>query len=174
MSNTLVSPAELSEFPGAPFSDGMVDIAAASVRGDAGWHIAPEVTETLTVDSYGGYLLILPTRRIVGVTAVRDVTNGSTVTVTDWSRQSGGLYRRNGWPAGVLEVDLTHGYATLPADLKPILAARARQAVDPRDPSLSQKSTTRGPFTDSESYRTDGATITDPTIARYAAYSGVA
>lgn len=173
MANTLIAPVELSEFPGAPYSDGMVDIAAASVRAEAGWHIAPEVTETIEVDSYGGTLLIIPSRRIVSVTEIRNMTSSAEV-VTGWSRLRGGLYRRSGWPAGVLEIDLTHGYATTPEDLKPILAARARNATDPRDPSLAQKTTTRGPFTDSETYRDGAASTVDPTIARYAVLAGVA
>jgi hypothetical protein len=48
MANTLVSPYDLEDFPGAPFSDTLVDAAVSEIRGEAGWHIAPQVTETLT------------------------------------------------------------------------------------------------------------------------------
>lgn len=172
MANTLVGPNDLIDLPGAPYDDALVDMAAASVRAEAGWHIAPVQAETLTVDSYGGYLLILPSRRVVSVTAVRDVTTGSEV-LTGWSRMSGGLYRRTGWPAGVLEVDLTHGYDTTPLDLLPILAARTTSVMDPRDMSVASYSVNRGPFGESKTYR-EGASGMDPVIARYAVPAGVA
>ena len=172
MSNTLVNWSELDEMPGAPFSEGIVDIAVAQLRADAGWHIAPVVTETLTIASNGGSLLILPTRRIVSLSAVRDVTTGSTA-VTGWTRLGGGLWLGyRGFPAGLLEVDLTHGYETMPADLLPVVADYARRVSDTRDPGLASR--TVGPFT--ESYRDlGGATVTlSPALARYAVPGGVA
>ena len=173
MSNTLVNWSELDALPGAPFSEEIVDIAVAQLRADAGWHIAPVVTETLTVNSNGGNLLILPTRRIVAITAMRDVTSGSAA-VTGWTRSIAGAYRLYGpgFPAGVLEVDLTHGYETMPADLLPVVADYARRVSDTRDPGLASR--TVGPFT--ESYRdVGGATVTlSPALARYAVPGGVA
>lgn len=170
MPNTLVDPTDIMDFPGGPFEDQVVDAAVASVRAEAGWHIAPQVTQTLTVDSYGGTLLILPSRRIVAVTAVRNVTTGSE-TLGNWTRMSGGIYRRTGWPIGVLEVDLTHGYATTPEDLLPAVAARAVRLMTPRDPELASR--TVGQV--AETYRAgDGSTPTDPVIARYAVVAGVA
>lgn len=166
MANTLVSPADLVDW--GDFDTYLVDVAVAALRADAGWHIAPVVTETLTVDSYGGYLLILPTRRIVSVTAVRDVTTTSEVQ-TAWSRMTGGLYRKSGWPAGVLEVDLTHGYTATPLDLLPVVVDYIRRASNPRDLSLA--SISRGPF--AESYR-DVGDATSPALARYAVPGGVA
>lgn len=167
----LVTSVELDGLPGAPFDDSIVSIASAQVRADAGWHIAPVVTETLTVDSNGGALLVLPTRRIVSVTAVRDVTTGSDV-VSGWTRSGGYLYRSRGFPAGVLEVDLTHGYAFTPPDLLPVIADYARRVGDPRDPGVASRSVGQV----SESYRTDGATSTTvtPALARYAVPAGVA
>lgn len=170
MSNTLVSSAELTDFPGAPFDDYAVDIAAASVRADAGWHIAPVVTETLTVDSFGGQLLVLPTRRITAVTAIRNVTDGTEV-VTGWRRMTTGIYRRAGWPIGTIEVDLSHGYAKTPLELLPVIARRVSQA--PREPGLASHSITRGPFSESSSYR-GGASGLDPVVARYAVPAGIA
>lgn len=168
MVNTLVSAPELVDFPGAPHDDYLVDLAAAAVRAEAGWHIAPVLTETLTVDSYGGTLLVLPTRRIVAVTAVRDVTDGSEL-LTGWKRWAGGLYRTtSGWPVGRIEVDLSHGYATTPLELLPILAARSMSLVNVRNPDLAARSV--GGV--SESYR--DVSVADPVIQRYSVPAGVA
>jgi hypothetical protein len=137
----LLSPEDLSDFPGAPFPARLVEAASESVRADAGWHIAPQVTETVAVHGDGGRILILPSRRVVSVTEVRDVSGGSPVVLTGY-RLAGGsvLYRDSGWPDGfaVLEVDMVHGFDTVPADLLPIVAARCKQAS--MDSTVTQES----------------------------------
>jgi hypothetical protein len=164
VANTLVSTSDLMDFPGSPFQETRVDIAAASVRSDAGWHIAPVVTETITVRSYGGRELLLPSRRVVSVASVG--------TLTDWVLQSEGvLYRHVGWPVGVLEVTFTHGFGSVPVELLPVLAARAAGAARLRDPAVSATSVGQVQV----SYRDTTATIaTDPVIARYSVRVGVA
>ena len=100
------------------------------------------------------------------------MTTGSTA-LTGWSRAGGGLYLGyRGFPSGLLEVDLTHGYDEVPLDLLPVIADYARRVSDSRDPGLVSR--TAGPFT--ESYRSlDGATLTlDPALARYAVPAGIA
>jgi hypothetical protein len=163
----LVSLSDLMPFPGAPFDDALVGIAAASVRAEAGWHIAPVVTETLEVVSYGGQLLPLPTRRIVSIAAVRDPDG---VAITTWEKMSAGIYRKSGWPIGVVSVDLTHGYATVPAELLPVLVQRVK--ATPVASNVSQRSSTVGPFGESETYRTTA--VMDPIVARYAVLPGIA
>jgi hypothetical protein len=171
---SLASASDLSGFEGAPFDDIAVSIACADVRAEAGWHIAPKVTETLTVASYGGNLLTLPTRRLVSVTAVRDVSTGSPVTLTDWTRIGLALYRgttyrwSTGWPVGTLEVDVVHGYDTTPRDLLPVIVARVNSATTVG--AVQQRSYTVGGISESETYRDE----TDPVLARYALISGVA
>ena len=135
MTNTLVDPPDLAAYPGAPFPQSVVDAAVANLRGDVDWHIAPEVTETITVDGSPDDLLVLPTLRIVTVTAVRDVSGTTPVTLTGWrvNKKAGLLQREEGWPEGfeALEVDLTHGYTNTPAELLPAVAYYCqRQAVD--------------------------------------------
>lgn len=139
MANTLVEPADLLPFPGAPFTQEVVDAAVAAVRKTAGWHIAPSVTETATVESQGGRFLFLRTLHLTEVTAVRDVTN-STPVVLDGYRthqtdefKAGILDRPCGWPCGVLEVDLTHGYPECPEDLLPAVAELCRAAKSARE-----------------------------------------
>lgn len=130
MANTLVAPADLAAFPGAPFVDTLVDAAAGSVRDDAGWHIAPSVTETLTVVSPGGTALLIPSLKYT-ITSVRDVTDpANPETITNYvDRRHGILHRSYGWATDhKYEVAVTHGYTTCPPALLPILAHRAQAA----------------------------------------------
>ncbi|HEY9353816.1 MAG TPA: hypothetical protein VIP28_11220 [Nocardioides sp.] len=126
MTNTLADPADLADYPGAPFTQAVVDSAVAALRGDCGWHIAPEITETLTVNGSPDKTLILPTLLIVEITAIRDVSGDTPVVLTGWrmSSRAGLLRREEGWPDGfeVIEVDLTHGHTDTPADLLPAVA----------------------------------------------------
>jgi hypothetical protein len=163
----LVTFADLFNFDGFPFNEDLVSIAAASVRSEAGWHIAPVVTETLQVTSYGGQLLPLPTRRIVTITQVR---GSDAVAITGWTKMSMGVYRKSGWPIDVLSVDLTHGYDETPADLLPIVVQRVKATSVPSN--VSQRSTTTGPFAESETYR--DVSSRDPVVSRYAVLPGVA
>lgn len=127
MANTLVSAAELADFPGAPFADVIVDDAVAQLQILAGWHIAPVVTETIVLDHDGGRDLLLPSRKVVKVDEIRDMSGSTPAVITGWRLSPAG-YVTGCWPRGtaVLEVDLTHGYAQTPA---PIRAAVARLAA---------------------------------------------
>jgi hypothetical protein len=75
---------------------------------------------TWTASSYGCTELELPYYPVTAVSAVR--VNG--VTVTGWSLRNGTLYRSAGfgyrysWPPDVIDVDLTHGYTSVPDDVK--------------------------------------------------------
>lgn len=131
MASPLVAPDDLDGFPGAPFAQGIVDAAAGSVRGEAGWHIAPSITETITLDTDGGRYLFLPTMRLTAVSEVRDVTGDAPKVLSDWRKSRAGmLYRAGGWPSGLesVEVDLTHGYDACPDELLSVIAARAQAA----------------------------------------------
>lgn len=147
MSNTLAAPGDLTDFPGAPFVDALVDAAVASLRREVGWHIAPSVDETLTVDASGGHWLMLPTMHLTAVAEVRNVSgDGDPVVITGWRfKRSGMLYRAGGWPHGVgaIEVDVTHGEAETPPELLPVIAERcqvAKRRVDLNSRSLGDLS----------------------------------
>lgn len=170
MANDLVSPSDLSGFPGAPFADGVVDAAVAELRKVAGWHVAPSIDETVAVDADYGRSVILPTLRLNAVAAVRNVTSlvDDPTDVTDYRTtptlrfRAGIVDRPCGWPCGVLEFDITHGYDTCPAELLPIIAAACRQiGADSRN--VQQQGA--GPF--SVTYREPSGDI-DPAVARYA------
>lgn len=161
---------DLVAYPGAPFSASLVKSATEAVRGECGWHIAPVLTETLTLDCAGGPMLRIPTLELAAVTAVRDVSGDSPVALDGWRKSKSGLLERPaGWPYGfeVIEVDITHGYATCPADLLPAIAAVAR-AVS-MDVAVSQQGT--GPYSVTyTNLSTLGAwldRVSASTIARY-------
>ena len=120
----LVTVQDLPAGPGAPSQDDL-DVIADDVRAHCGWHIAPEVTETLTLDSNGADVLVLPTLALNDVTAVR-YWNGSEMvplsgwdTRTGWSSESSTIRHAGGFPRGrrMLEVDVRHGYETVPKSL---------------------------------------------------------
>lgn len=156
MPPSLVSdPTLLDDYPGAPFPAFVVESAAESVRSDAGWHIAPQVTETVTVDGAWSKLLILPTLKLVSVSAVR-VWNSTTEVYearTGWRLAgSGMLWHPLGWDYGVsgVEVDMVHGFDDCPLDLIPVVAARCQRASV--DATVTQRSETVGARTSSEAY----------------------
>lgn len=137
----LVNPNDLSEFPGAPYAVWVLNAAAESIRDECGWHIAPVRTETLTLDSDGGRILLLPTLRLVAVTEVRDVTTETPTVLTNWRKSAAGMLSRpGGWPNGLgaVEVDVVHGYDECPSSLYPVIADRCVQAS--RDGTITQES----------------------------------
>jgi hypothetical protein len=110
--------------------------ANAAVRAYCGWHVAPVITETLTLDGNGGTMLLLPTQRIVDVVSA---FIGDTEVTEDlrFSERSGviglglgyGYWTSNprtwegwGYPSwqgglcvfpnvlGILTITMTHGY----------------------------------------------------------------
>lgn len=139
----------LDGFPGAPFTPSQVRAAGEQVRVECGWHIAPTVTETLTLDSAGGRVLTLPTLRLVAVTEVRDVTGDTPEVLTGWRQSKVGMLSRVSWPVGfaAVEVDLTHGYPECPPDLLAVLAERCQRFGKDgfvRQESLGSRSVTLG------------------------------
>lgn len=72
----------------------------------------------------GYWQLPLPFRPIISVSAVRIIGFGGTFVVTDYTRVKTVLYRIIGFgvpgvfPPDMVEVDLVHGYATVPDDVK--------------------------------------------------------
>lgn len=164
MLNDIVTPNLLSDFPGSPFPESVIDAAVESIRNEAGWHIAPVIQETVTLDAQGGAVLMLPTLRPVSVTAVRDVSDPLLpVVLTGWRlSKSGMLFRALGWPIGfgTVEVDLTHGHDYVPSDLLAVVAERC-QALSVNG-SVAQQSA--GPF--SVTYRA-GVDNSSPRLAPY-------
>ena len=113
--------------------------ACAAVRLYCGWHIAPVVTETLTLDGPGGTLLRLPSARVVNVLSVTNF--GTVIDQPEWS--SDGMIRAHCWTErfrGVV-VELTHGLDECPPDVLEVM----KQMSTPGAGAAS--SLTSGPFT---------------------------
>jgi hypothetical protein len=172
MTNTLVDPPDLADYPGAPFSQKVIDAAVANLRGVVGWHIAPEVTETITVDGSPDKLLVLPSLRIVAITAVRDITGTTPVTLTGYriNTKTGILQRDEGWPDGfqAIEVDLKHGYIETPVDLLPAVVWYSQQQTI--DASLSSEqlgSWSEAYGNSASSFRSPSMEYPTEVIARY-------
>lgn len=152
----LVTPEQMTGVDGAPFSQAVLDAASASIRGEARWHIAPVITETVTLDSVGGRVLVLPTLRLVSVESVVDDEG---VPIEGWKMSKAGMLSREaGWPCGfgAVVVTMTHGYEACPADLLPIIGDRTQRRV-------SQQSS--GPF--SVSYDKEGTSWMSGAFARF-------
>ncbi len=132
--NDLVDEADLSFLAGGPFSEEEVDAAVAVLRAACGWHIAPVRDETITVDVLPYQrILRLPTLALVSVDEIRDMTAdpdyGVAIDATtyDVSLSRNKVRRRGYWPHGygALQVDISHGYASVPADLLPVISESA-------------------------------------------------
>ena len=162
----LAVPDDLVDFPGS-FTLSQIDSASDEIRSVCNWHIAPTLTETLTVESDGGLRLFLPTLQLLAVTEVRSIADDGTTTVlTGWRDaattqfRAGILFRSLGWPAGIIEADVQHGYATAPKSLLPVIAERCqRYGKDStvRQESLGSRSASFGLLDDSSAH----------TLARY-------
>jgi hypothetical protein len=74
-------PYEIPTFPAGVDEDAWA-ATVAEVRAFCGWHIAPEVTETLTLDGPGGYVLVLPTLHLVDLVSVTN--DGTAITDPEW------------------------------------------------------------------------------------------
>lgn len=118
----LVEAVDLSEFRGAPFTLAVVGAAAESVRDECGWHIAPSAMESVRVRG-GSRVVLLPS---LHVTDVASVVDGDGVAVTGWDWfENGVLELPSGVFPRVVSVTFTHGYASCPRALLPIVAERA-------------------------------------------------
>lgn len=141
----LATPEQLETYAGLgllgePRGDMLLDAASAAVRGYCGWHIAPSLTETLTLDGSGGQVQTLPTLHLTDVTEV--LQNGTAVDLAtvQWSA-AGYLWRPCAWstPGCIgapllrgVTVAIVHGYTPVPAELVAVVCSvAARAAVSP-------------------------------------------
>lgn len=111
--------------------DAMVRQAQAAIRRYCGWHVAPSLTETLTLDGTGSRHLWLPSLHVIDVTAASNDGEDVALDDLDWS-EAGYLELRCGhWcrrPRSI-EVTLEHGFEEGPDDLVEVAAAIAARAI---------------------------------------------
>lgn len=99
--------------------------ACAAIRSYCRWHIAPSVSEVLTLDGSGRPVQFLPTLRLTELSLITN--DGVTITNPEWSRA--GMVRgprcwSSKWRAVVASI--THGYDECPAEIVPILTDMAQ------------------------------------------------
>jgi hypothetical protein len=94
--------------------------ACTQVRNYCGWHIAPSITETITVPVRNG-VGRLPSKH---VTAVTGITGAGVDMPFSWA--AGGRFQlSNSRYCGPVTVTLTHGYPECPADVRAVVARLA-------------------------------------------------
>ena len=106
-------------------ADDRVGMLLASVLAEArricGWHVTPEIEDTFVVDGPGGSRLLLPTMRLVEVTAVTEDGADVDVTTVLWStsgelrKQPPDRYSRDPVWTGAFQgvtVEAVHGFKT--------------------------------------------------------------
>ena len=103
------------------------DAACAAVRAYCGWHVAPSVTQTITVDGPGGSLLFLPTLHLTDVSSI--TSDGTAVTDPEWSEA--GMVRGS-WTERFrgVTVTMTHGYTSCPDEIVGVLREAADRGVE--------------------------------------------
>jgi hypothetical protein len=111
--------------------------AVASVRAYCGWHIAPEVTETLTVDGSGTSVQMLPTLRLVDLISITNA--GSVVTDPEWS--TSGMVR-GCWTSRLRGVvaEMRHGFEEWPSDLVAVIAEMVAGIAQARVSQVTSRS----------------------------------
>lgn len=112
-----------------------VDAAVDYLRATAGWHVFPEVTETLVLDGDGGHVLVLPTLRVSSVSSVRMLGDLVASTAYSWS-QNGEVKLKADHAAWTeeyrgVEVTLTHGFSDPPRLLKALAQVVATATLNP-------------------------------------------
>ena len=117
------------------------------IRDYCGWHIAPAIDETFTVDGSGGTVQQLPTLRL---NSVAEVTENGTVledTVYEWSAD-GSLRRCGYWTnrfRGVV-AEVNHGYDEVPANIVSVILDAASRAIATPVGDASDEPEEMGPF----------------------------
>jgi hypothetical protein len=98
----------------------------AEVRAFCGWHIAPVVTETITLNGSGGPVQVLPTLRLVDLVSITN--DGALVVEPEWS--TSGIVRAYRWTGRMRGVvaEVTHGFEEWPAELLAMMAEMAAPA----------------------------------------------
>ncbi|QDQ97977.1 hypothetical protein [Tomitella fengzijianii] len=143
-----------------------------AIRNRCGWHIAPVITEDLTLDGPGGYDLALPTLRLEDIEQITDA--GTTIESPEWSRL-GNVRKpdRRPWSTRYQGITATirHGFDA-PADLALLIAELVAQAVNA--PAGTASATEKfGPFSFTGAAATPGATFAIGGASLLAAQSAV-
>jgi hypothetical protein len=111
----------------------LLDGAAGAVVEYCGWHIAPVLSETITVDGTGTLIQVLPTLNLLSLDTLTENGRDVNLNLVDWStngvleKRGGGWWteRRRGIVAGI-----THGYPATPSWVTTLICAVAGRAFN--------------------------------------------
>jgi hypothetical protein len=150
----LVTPEEFRMVTGAEVDDASDDriselLAQASglVRATCGWHLAPRITQTVTVDGSGADTVALPTLHLIDLLAVTD--NGTPVDLeqVEWSTAGFLICRNRCWTRRLrgVRAEILHGHTRTPAEVRAVVVAIVERAL-PRSAGRGVVSERTGPF----------------------------
>lgn len=105
-----------------------------AVRAYCGWHIAPSVTETVTVDGSGMHIVFLPTLHLTGITSITNDSQAFDLTDADsWDWTTYGAVRLIEqvftWRMSGVTVEFTHGFEHCPYELTAVIAQTTQRAA---------------------------------------------
>lgn len=117
-----------------------LDAAQGAVRRFCGWHVAPVITETIRLDGSGQRTLLVPSGRILEVTAAtsdgRDVLSQVDVSGKGMLELRGGLWSSR---LGGITLTLKHGYELEEVpDIAGVIATAAARGGGPGGQIVSQ------------------------------------
>lgn len=119
--------------------------ATQAIRDYCGWHVAPVITDTLTLDGTGTDTVLLPSRRVEAIETVKVEGTELEADAFEWSAD--GLLRRRDrcWPDRyrALEVTLRHGFADMSALADVVASIVARVKIDPTGALANQRAGTQ-------------------------------
>lgn len=160
MDHDLVGEADLTGYPGAPFSKALVSEAADAIRTQAGWHIAPEVQETVEVYTGGARLAVLPSLRIKSVSEVRDAVSGRVIDGWRLRKDACVLTSASSFPDSI-EVDMVHGHEKCPPAVVGLVVSRVQDGKRGR----IRREALAGRSVDYET--STGAELPDPVLSKH-------
>jgi hypothetical protein len=136
----LATTADLTAYTGGRIGDTdprvgpVLEGVSAAVRNWCGWHVFPDLQETVTLDGPGGRYLALPTRHVATVTAVLE-HGAALVDGVDYRWSADGSIKRlkQYWTDDYRAVTVTylHGFQDVPDVTAVVLSVAARLLASP-------------------------------------------
>lgn len=133
-----------------------LDIASQNIRTACGWNISQETVTAQEFDGTGDQSIWIRTLNLTAVASV--VADGVTLTASDYRFYRYGWLRRiyAYWPCfpKIVAVTYTHGYATVPDDVKGACLVLAGGKYEEPGGTLRSYTDTVGSVTESRTYAT--------------------
>lgn len=114
--------------------------ATAGIRRYCGWHIAPVITEAVTLDGPGGRLLSFKTLRLVEILSLSERGEVLPVADLEWSELGNVMRRRGRWTDRFrgITAEIRHGYESAPDVVQIIQQVVANACASPMGATREQ------------------------------------